>query len=79
MHNFNNGDRVKVFNGGKLEGWATVKRLLNHDDNYYAVLFDGDEPGALYKRWVMPQWQEEGFDPLTAGDFSLSHYGTPRA
>jgi hypothetical protein len=79
MYDFKKGDRVKVFNGGKLEGWATVKKLLNNDDNYYVVLFDGDDPGALYQRWVMPAWQEDGFDPQQAKDFSLSHYGTPRA
>jgi len=77
-HDFKAGDRVKIFNGGKLEGWATIQKPLDYDANYYSVLFDGDDASDLYKRWVMPAWQKEGFDPRRAEDFSLSHYGVPR-
>lgn len=78
MHDFKVGAKVKVFNGGRLEGIATIERLLSSNDNYYGVHFEGDNPRTLYKRWVLPRWQEDGFDPSAAGDFSLSHYGVPR-
>lgn len=61
-HNFKKGDRVKVFNGGKLEGLATVVALLPQDDDYYRVRFF-DEPHGLFARWVSPEWQRPDFTP----------------
>ena len=49
------GDRVKVFQGDKFEGLATVKEIERQDDRgcLAQVLFDDDDPNDTYPRWIM--------------------------
>lgn len=79
-YSFKPGERVKVYNGGKLEGTATIKARLPEDSDYYKVHFEGDDPGGFYKRWVMPEWQSPNFSPLApeADALSALSYGNPR-
>lgn len=63
-YHFKAGDSVLIYNGGKLEGRATIKKRLGGYDDYYSVVFDSDaERGYsdLFSRWVAPEWQAPGF------------------
>jgi hypothetical protein len=64
-HPLATGSRVKIFNGGKLEGWATIKAACSTEHDYH-VQFEGDTDRGFWRRTVMPQWQEEGFEPLSS-------------
>lgn len=65
-HSFKKGDRVKVYNGGKLEGWAII---IDHasTSNDYHVRFEEDSDNSIWRRTVMPAWQAEGFEPMREG------------
>lgn len=63
QRDFKAGQRVKIYNGGKLEGSAIILKAIPGQDNYYRVHFDEDAEGEDINRFVEPEWQRPGFKP----------------
>ncbi len=53
-----NGSRVRVMNGGNFEGWAIIVDHASTPDDYH-VRFEEDTDRSIWRRTVMPEWQEE--------------------
>lgn len=55
---FKKDDRVRVFNGGEFEGWAVIVDHASTPDDYH-VRFQEDIDRSIWRRTVLPEWQEQ--------------------